>query len=271
MEDKKTLIGAADLSFSYLKGQAIIKQVSISVCKGTITALIGANGCGKSTLFRLLAGSLKPSSGTICLEGVPIEKIHRRDYAKRVAVVHQNNTAPDDLTVRKLVSLGRTPYKSIFAYGQNSEDAAAVERALYLTDTEQLAGRMISQLSGGQKQRVWLAMALAQSADILLLDEITTYLDIRYQLEILHLIKKLNQDMHSTVLMVMHDINQVLEFCDEAVIMRHGEILNAGSTAETITEDSLNKAFCVDTQIAFIGTKKICVFKAGERRSNENI
>lgn len=257
---KKARIQAEHLSFSYVKDREVIRDVSLSLPEGAITALIGANGCGKSTLFHLLTGRLKPSGGAVCLDGTAVENMKRQDFARQVAVVHQYNTAPDDLTVRKLVSLGRTPYRSFLSYGQNGEDRKAVEHALELTDTAKYADRAISQLSGGQRQRVWLAMALAQSTDILLLDEITTHLDIRYQLEILNLIRRLNGSNATTVLMVMHDINQALEFSDAAVVMARGTILGHGATEEIITESILSEAFHVDVQFESIRGRQYCMF-----------
>ena len=267
MGDKGIRISAKKLSFSYGKDADAIRNVSLDLYGGKITALVGANGCGKSTLFGLLTGGLKPCSGTVYLDETPIEKIKRRDFAKQVAVVHQNNSAPDDLTIRRLVSLGRTPYRSLFSRSYSSEDNEAVMRALALTDTEKYADRMISQLSGGQKQRVWLAMALAQSTDILLLDEFTTYLDIHYQLELLSVIKDLNKDRHITVLMVMHDINQALEYSDEIIVMTQGEVLDCGPTDRIVTESTLDKAFNIKSHITEIENRRYCVFKNRERKS----
>ena len=262
--DKKTL-RAENLSYSYVKGQKVLSDINISVSPGKITALLGANGCGKTTLFHLLTGRLKPTDGTVCFGNKSIESIKRREFSKRIAVVHQYNTAPDDITVRKLVAMGRTPYQNMFSYGQNDEDRKAVETALEVTDTEKFSERTISQLSGGQKQRVWLAMALAQSCDILLLDEITTYLDIRYQLEILSLLKKLNKERELTVFMVMHDINQALEFSEETVFMNGGKILAHGATSEVITKDILDQAFNIDTEIISVHGHKHCLFGRKEK------
>ena len=157
--------------------------------------------------------------------------------------------------------MGRTPYKNIFSYGQSSEDEFAVKNALKITDTYKYADRMISTLSGGQRQRVWLALALAQNPDILLLDEITTYLDIHYQYEILKLIKELNKDKKLTVLMVLHDINQAIEFSDNAIVMKDGKIISCGETKKVVNKDVIGTTFDVNTQMVDITGRKICVIK----------
>ena len=261
MENKenKNTLSVENLHFSYEKGKEILHGISASFTQGKITALIGANGCGKSTLLNLIAGVMKPDSGRILLNDKDIETLKRTVIAKNIAVVHQSNTAPNDLTVQRLVSAGRTPYRSILKpYGK--DDILAVQKALNDTDTDRFADRPISALSGGQMQRVWLAMALAQDTDILLLDEITTYLDIHYQLEILNLISELNLKKGMTILMVLHDINLAFEFCDEAVIMKGGNILAAGDIDTAVNESILNEAFEVSSKIISIDNKKHCIF-----------
>lgn len=248
-----------NIRFSYQKGTEILHDVSAGFAAGKITALIGANGCGKSTLLNLMAGVMKPNSGKILLNGKSISELKRTVVAQSIAVVHQSNTAPGDMTVEKLVSAGRTPYRSLFR-AADDEDAAAVQKALGDTDTAEYADRVVSALSGGQMQRVWLAMALAQDTDILLLDEITTYLDIHYQLEILHLIRQLNRKKHLTIIMVLHDINLALEYCDEVVVMKDGRITAQGDIAKAVNEEVLNEAFEVSSKIVLIDGKKHCIF-----------
>ncbi|MCD7873189.1 MAG: ABC transporter ATP-binding protein [Clostridiales bacterium] len=262
--NNKSILSAENISFSYTKSKKVINEVSFSIESGKITALIGANGCGKSTLFQLLTGKLKPDSGKITLDGVNIEKIKRKNFSRIVAVVHQYNTAPSDLTVKKLVEMGRTPYKNTFSYKNSKTDRETVDFALEITDTKKYENEMISQLSGGQRQRVWLALALAQSPKILLLDEITTYLDIKYQYEILNLIKTLNQKNQLTVLMVLHDINQAIEFSDNTIIMKAGKILCAGKTDSAITKEYLDSAFGVNSQIARFDNKKYFIINNGK-------
>lgn len=251
-----------NIRYSYKKGNEIIHGVSAAFTKGKITALIGANGCGKSTLLNLIAGVMKPDSGKIMLNGKNIFKIKKNEVAKNIAVVHQSNTVPGDITVKNLVYAGRTPYKSMFhTYTEN--DKEAVNKAISDTNIGDFAERPVLELSGGQMQRVWLAMALAQETDILLLDEITTYLDIHYQIEILNLIKKLNKKKNITIIMVLHDINLALEFCDEIIIMKEGCVISKGKIDETVSADILNEAFEVHSKIISIDGKKHCIFKYG--------
>lgn len=178
------------LNFSYGDNH-VIRDLSVIISRGKITTLIGANGCGKSTLFNLMTKNLRIAGGSIRLDSTDISDIKLRDFAKRVAIVHQYNTAPDDISVEKLVGYGRTPHRGFGLAGNSEEDQEKIARALEITNTEKLRHKAVSQLSGGQKQRVWIAMALAQDTKILFLDEPTTYLDIRYQLEILRLVKRL--------------------------------------------------------------------------------
>lgn len=255
----KSSLAINDLHFSYEKSTEILHGISAEFTPAKITALIGANGCGKSTLLNLIAGVIKPSRGKILLNGTDTADLKRTAVAQSIASVHQSNTAPGDMTVEKLVAAGRTPYRKMFR-SSNDEDSEAVHRALCDTDTLEYAKRSVSALSGGQMQRVWLAMALAQDTDILLLDEITTYLDIHYQLEILHLIKKLNQKKNITIVMVLHDINLALEFCDEVIIMKDGRIIAQGEIDKAVNEKILNEAFEVSSEIVPINGKKHCIF-----------
>lgn len=258
MEDKISL-AVENIRYSYTKGWEILHGITATFSSGKITALLGANGCGKSTLLNLIAGVMKPDSGRILLNGAETSALKRTIVAQNIAAVHQSNSAPADMTVEKLVSAGRTPYRKMFG-SYKAVDDKAVEQALADTDTAEYADRAISALSGGQMQRVWLAMALAQDTDILLLDEITTYLDIHYQLEILHLIRQLNRKKNITIIMVLHDINLALEFCDEVIIMKDGAITAQGSIDEAVTESILDDAFDVSSKIVSVDGKKHCIF-----------
>lgn len=251
---------ATKLRFGYDVKETVINDVSLHIPHGKVTALIGANGCGKSTLFQLFTGRLKPESGEVSFQGKNIRNIKQKEFAKKVAVVHQHNTAPADITVRKLVEMGRTPYQSLFSYSQKEDDKNAVNRAMEATNVLQYENRMVSQLSGGQRQRVWMAMALAQEPEVLLLDEITTYLDIHYQMEILSLVCKLNREKEITVLMVLHDINQAMEYADEIVVMKEGRIIASGKADEVVAEKILEEAFRVKVEIIEREDRKYCIF-----------
>lgn len=239
------------LTFSYGTNE-VIKGLDLSIKQGKVTTLIGANGCGKSTLFNLITKNLRPNSGEIRLEGKDISQVKLKDFARQVAIVHQYNTAPADISVEKLVAFGRTPYHGFGSPSNSEEDEEKIKRALEITNTEKLKDKAVAQLSGGQKQRVWIAMALAQDTKILFLDEPTTYLDIRYQLQILKLVRKLNEEYGMTVIMVLHDINQSLYYSDEIVAMKDGRITAQGKPEEIITSELIKKVYDVELGISAV-------------------
>lgn len=243
-----------NLNFSYGTNY-VIKDLSVNIEKGKITTLIGANGCGKSTLFNLMTKNLRPQSGEILLEGQNVSQIKLKDFAKRAAIVHQYNTAPDDISVEKLVGYGRTPYHSFGVPADSREDEEKISRALEITNTVKIKNKAVSELSGGQKQRVWIAMSLAQDTKILFLDEPTTYLDIRYQLQILKLVRRLNKEYGITIIMVLHDINQSLYYSDEIIAMKDGRIAAQGEPEKIITSELVKSVYDVDLQISAMNGK----------------
>ncbi len=247
-----------DLSFSYGK-QEVLKGLSFDLHEGKITTLIGANGCGKSTLFNLMTKNLKPSSGHIELHGKNLADIRLKELAKQAAIVHQYNIAPADLLVEKLISYGRTPYHTLGLTPDAKKDEEKVRWAMEITHTEKLKDKPVSELSGGQKQRVWIAMALAQDTKILFLDEPTTYLDIRYQLQILKLIRRLNREFGITIVMVLHDINQSLYYSDEIIAMKDGKIIAQGLPEEVITSGLVREVYGVDLNIQRVDGKPFMI------------
>ena len=248
------------LTFAYGKQQQnVIQDLSVDFKEGKITTLIGANGCGKSTLFHLMTKNLKAQSGEILLRDKSISKFKMKDFAKEVAIVHQYNTAPADLSVEKLISYGRAPYQTMGISKDAKLDKEKVQGAMEITHTLKYKDKPVSDLSGGQKQRVWIAMALAQDTKVLFLDEPTTYLDIRYQLQILKLIHKLNRKFGITIIMVLHDINQSLYYSDEIVAMKDGQIRSKGLPSDIVTEELVHDVYGVDLRISNVDNKPFVI------------
>lgn len=226
----------------------IVKDLSLEFPKGKITAVIGPNGCGKSTLLRGVSRLLKPLNGDFTLDGKPTHEYSMKGFARMVGLMPQHPIAPEGITVADLVSRGRYPYQGLFKRN-SAEDDEAVAWALEATDTMSLAERQVTELSGGQRQRVWIAMALAQETDILLLDEPTTYLDLSHSIDVLDLVDDLCRIHGKTVVMVLHDLNLAVRYSDWLVVMREGEIIREGTPSDVITTDLLQEAFGLSSQV----------------------
>ena len=219
----------------------VIDGLDVSVPPGVITTIIGPNGCGKSTLLRTLSRLLKPTGGTVVLDGEDIGTLRTRDVAKKLGLLPQAPVAPDGLTVSDLVARGRHPHQS-WLRQWSSDDADVVRRALAMTGVADLADRPVDSLSGGQRQRVWISMTLAQGTDLLLLDEPTTYLDLAHAVDVLDLVDDLHESGR-TVVMVLHDLNLATRYSDHLVVMRDGAVHAHGHPPEVVTADQLHEAF----------------------------
>ncbi len=238
---------ARDVSLGY-GDRTVVSDLTTHVPDGQTTVIVGANACGKSTLLRGMARLLKPSSGTVLLDGQEIATLPSRQVARILGLLPQNPVTPEGVTVVDLVGRGRHPHQSAFRRW-STEDEQAVAEALELTDTLDLADRLVDELSGGQRQRVWIAMALAQQTDLLLLDEPTTYLDIAHQVEVLDLLSDLNEAKGTTIVMVLHDLNLAARYADHLIAMCEGRIEAAGAPAEVITEACVRTVFGMDCQV----------------------
>lgn len=227
---------------------SIVKDLNISIPSGKITALVGANGSGKSTILKTLARIMKPTGGHVFLDGKSIHQQSTKEVAKQLAILPQNPTAPDGLTVSELVTYGRFPHQKGFG-SLTKEDKEIVQWAIAMTGMIDFYDRPVDQLSGGQRQRAWIAMALAQGTDILFLDEPTTFLDMAHQLEVLKLLQKLNEEEKRTIVMVVHDLNHATRYAQHMVAISRGTVIAEGSPAEVMTPDMLRKVFNIEADI----------------------
>ncbi len=221
--------------------------IALDVSRGEWVTVIGPNGAGKSTALRAIGGLL-PCTGTVELDGIPVDRLHRRERARTIATVSQSPTVPPGMRVLDYALLGRTPY--IPPLGRESAaDIAAVEEVLESLDVARFAGRRLETLSGGERQRVFLARALAQGARILLLDEPTSALDIGHQQEVLELIDRLRAERALTVLMTMHDLTTAGEYADRMVLLAEGTVVAAGTAREVLTEENLARHYRVRVRV----------------------
>ena len=227
--------------------EEVVHDVDLEIAEGAITAIVGANACGKSTLLRGLARLLEPNRGAVYLDGKEIHRHSTRAVARSVGLLTQSPTAPDGITVADLVARGRYPHQG-WVRQDGAEDRAAVARAMEATDTAGLARRLVRELSGGQRQRVWVAMALAQETELLLLDEPTTFLDMAHQVELLDLFADLNR-AGKTIVLVLHDLNLACRYADRIVAMKEGRIVAEGEPEEVITGESVADVFGLHCEV----------------------
>lgn len=226
----------------------IVKELNMQIPHGKVTSIIGPNGCGKSTVLKAVGRILKPRCGMVYLDGDDIRNLSTKEVAKKMAILPQTPTAPSGLTVSELVAYGRFPHQKGFGK-LTPEDKKIVKWALEVTKLRGFENREVDTLSGGQRQRVWIAMALAQQTDLILLDEPTTYLDLAHQLEVLSLLFELNRDQNCTIVMVLHDLNLAARFSDYMIAIQKGKIIKHGSPKEVMTARVLRKTFQIDAVI----------------------
>ncbi|MGW6172619.1 ABC transporter ATP-binding protein [Arthrobacter sp. NPDC055138] len=228
--------------------RTVVQDLTIRLPEGKVTIIVGANACGKSTLLRGLARLLKPAGGSVLLDGKDIHRQSTREVAKVLGLLPQSPAAPEGITVAELVGRGRYPHQGWFRQWTR-EDDDAVNAALAATDTLELGERNVDELSGGQRQRVWIAMALAQQTDVLLLDEPTTFLDVSHQVEVLDLITDLNRRRGTSVAIVLHDLNLAARYADHLVAMKSGQVVAEGAPAQVVTAELVHAVFGLESRV----------------------
>ena len=243
----ETILEAEILAVSYAE-QLVIPELSLSIAKGTITALVGPNGSGKSTLLKTLARLLAPQAGTVYLDGRAIVRLSTREVARQLAILPQGPTAPENLSVGELVEQGRYPHAGPLRM-LREQDHETITEALAQTNMTEFRHRYLDSLSGGERQRAWIALALAQATPILLLDEPTTFLDIGHQLEVLDLIQRLNRVHGKTIVLVVQDLNQAARYADRMVALKSGRIVADGPPRTVLTSTLLEEVFQVRASI----------------------
>lgn len=253
------MIDVEEITVGY-GSKIIIEELSVAIPKGQITTIIGPNGCGKSTLLKTISRILQASHGAVFIDQKAIHETSTKEIAKKMAILPQTAEAPDGLTVFELVAYGRFPHQSSFGR-LKKEDIEAIDWALEATNLTEFQERPIQALSGGQRQRVWIAMALAQDTDILILDEPTTYLDMAHQLDVLQLVERLNKEQGKTIVMVLHDINHASRFSDFLIAMYNGEIVTEGIPERVVTCEHLQQIFQIQAILSIcpFSQKPICL------------
>lgn len=226
----------------------VIDSLNLAIPPGKITAIVGANACGKSTLLRALARLMTPKSGRVLLDAKELHQLASKEVARTLGLLPQSPIAPEGIVVGDLVARGRHPYQGLLSRW-TAEDDFAVAEALALTETADLADRSVDELSGGQRQRVWIAMALAQQTDILLLDEPTTFLDVSHQIDVLDLLTDLNRSRGTTIVMVLHELNLAARYADHLIAVSSGRLHSAGDPADVLTSQTVAEVFGMRSQV----------------------
>ncbi|WP_300384348.1 ABC transporter ATP-binding protein [Clostridium sp.] len=252
-------ISVKELVVSY-EDNIIIPEMNLSIPKGKISIIIGANGCGKSTILKSIARIIKPKKGEIFINEKNIKKQKEKIIATQVAFLPQGPVCPSGITVKELVSYGRFPHQKLIG-GLNIHDKEIIDWAIEETGLKDFENREIENLSGGQRQRAWIAMTLAQETDIIMLDEPTTYLDMSYQLEVLEILEKLNKEKKITVVIVLHELNNACRFANNIIGLKNGKVICEGEPKEVITKESLKEIYGIDAKLQLSDNNKypICV------------
>ena len=240
-------LSAQDVTLGY-GDRAVIEGLDIELVPGEITAIVGSNGCGKSTLLKAMARLLTPQAGRVVLDGRDIHTMPTKEVARVLGLLAQSPIAPEGIIVADLVGRGRHPHQGMFARWSGDDDRAVAE-ALMVTNTADLAERPVDELSGGQRQRVWIAMVLAQRADLLLLDEPTTFLDVANQVEVLDLLTDLNRRSGTTIAMVLHDLNMAARYADRLVAVHDGGVFARGLPEDVLTEETVQRVFGLTSRV----------------------
>ncbi len=235
---------ARQLTLAY-EERTVVRELDLDVPDGKVTVIVGPNACGKSTTLRALGRLLKPRGGSVLLDGASLAELPTKRIAQQIGLLPQTPVAPEAITVGDLVARGRQPHQRWWQQWSEADERSVTE-AMERTDVAALADRSVDELSGGQRQRVWIAMALAQETELLLLDEPTTYLDISHQVEVLDLVRQLNHDRGRTVVVVLHDLNQAARYADHLVAMKAGVVVAEGPPSEVVTQELVREVFGLD-------------------------
>lgn len=245
---------AKNIHFTYSQAHGLFNGLNVEIPRGKITTIIGPNGCGKSTLLGLLTKAYAPQKGEVYLGDRCVQHIKQKEFAQHVSVLHQHNEEKVHMTVRELVSQGRMPYQNLWKE-KDEKAEEVIQWALECTQLIDIQDKEVDALSGGQRQRVWLAMALCQQPDVLFLDEPTSYLDMYYQIQLLELVQMLNTRYQMTIVMVLHDLNQAINFSNHIIVMHQGKVVQIGEPKQVINEKLIEEVYQIQGKLHEAGDK----------------
>lgn len=267
------IIEIKDLSFSYQPNNPMLSGITLNVPKGGFLAVAGPNGAGKTTLFNLISGLLRPDNGSIIIDSKNINDYSTKQKARKIAVVRQEYIPVFDFNVTELVMMARSPYVGVLGF-EDSGDVQIVRQALEMTDTARFSQRSLAHLSGGERQRVFIARAFAQDTDILLLDEPTTYLDLKHQLEIFDLLKNMQLDKDKTIVVITHDVNLASQYCDQMMLLASDSSYTIAGPDEFLDPAQIKRTFEVDGYTVRVSSQRFFLplgkFSRDKSISNKN-